>query len=181
MSPKPAPVNKAGIGAGLVLVSASFLAFLGLWEGDNQFTVYADKLANGLPTVCRGLTRHVTSTPIVVGEVWPAAKCEAEESRAVEMVQRQVLACFTVNPPQSVFNSTSSHAWNLGANRTCGSQAMKAFNAGEWAIGCRRLAYADSGRRVWSFAGGRPVRGLERRRDAEMAECLKDVPGARGA
>ena len=55
----------------LVLCAASLVAFLGDWESggkDPVLTVYADKLAGGIPTVCDGLTRHVTKTPIIVGE-----------------------------------------------------------------------------------------------------------------
>lgn len=54
---------------GLILASAGLMAFLTEWEsgGTRILTVYPDKLAAGLPTVCNGLTRHVTDTPIIVG------------------------------------------------------------------------------------------------------------------
>ena len=108
----------------LIIASAALLAFLGLWEGNSQYTVYADKLAGGLPTVCKGLTRHVTNTPIIVGEKWSAAKCEAEEIRVVTQLQTELLSCFGVQPPQSVFDAATSHAWNLGVNNTCKSSAV---------------------------------------------------------
>lgn len=187
-----APQRRAGraryfphLAGSLVLATGSLLTFLGTWEGDDQLTVYADTLAGGLPTVCRGLTRHVTSTPIVVGERWTREKCEAEEMAAVEKVQLQVAACFKVLPPQHVFEAASSHAWNLGAPATCSSQAMAAFNRGDWALGCRRLSRGDDGRVVWSFTShiGRDgkkvltfVKGLANRRAAETALCLKEHP-----
>src|SRR5690606_40837866 len=57
---------KAGAATAAALVSSGVLALfspdlqnmLSRWEGDEQNVVYADKLADGLPTVCRGLTRH---------------------------------------------------------------------------------------------------------------------------
>lgn len=165
----------------LVLGAGSLMAFLGNWEGDEQFVVYADKLAGGLPTVCRGLTRHITSTPIIVGERWSPEKCEAEESAAVEKVQIQVGNCFKVLPPQRVFEMASSHAWNLGAPATCGSGAMAAFNRGDWETGCRRLSRGDDGKVVWSFTShigldGKKVltfvKGLANRRAAETGYCL---------
>lgn len=161
----------AAVAAGLVLCSATAYEFIGRWEGKSEFTVYADKLANDLPTVCRGLTRHVTSTPIIVGEVWTPAKCEAEEKRAILQVQHELLGCFDRAPPQSVLDAATSHAWNFGSGKTCNSAAMKAWDRGEWDLGCRRLQFADDGRPVWSFAGGKFVRGLANRRAAERKMC----------
>lgn len=170
---------KAKIAAwGLVLCSPILYAFLGKWEGDSQYVVYADKLAGGLPTVCRGLTRHVTDTPIIVGERWTAEKCEREERAAIIKVQHEVAACFNRHPPQSVFDAASEHAWNFGSGATCGSAAMKAWNRGEWALGCRRMEFGDDGRRVWSYVkdgngGYRFVQGLANRREAARAMCMK--------
>ena len=170
----------------LVLAGASLMGFLGKWEGDEQFVVYPDKLAGGLPTVCRGLTRHVTSTPIIVGERWSAEKCAHEEERAVERVQLQLVVCFKILPAQDVFDAASSHAWNLGAPATCGSAAMAAFNRGDWAQGCRRISRGDDGRIVWAFVtrvdpktGQRSlvfVQGLGNRRADETRHCLLGVP-----
>ena len=61
-------------GAALLVGSPTLMTFLGTWEGEQKFQVYADKLANGLPTVCKGITRHTSPYPVVVGEVWSADK-----------------------------------------------------------------------------------------------------------
>lgn len=173
------------LGGSLVLGSAALVGFLGTWEGDAQFTVYADKLAGGLPTVCRGLTRHVTTTPIIVGERWSAEKCEREEIAAIHKVQTALGQCFKVLPPQYVFDASSSHAWNFGHPSTCGSLAMASFNRGDWATGCRRLSLSDVGRPVWSFTshidpktGAKVftfIQGLANRRQAETSFCRKGV------
>ncbi len=171
---------------GLVLASASVLAFLGLWEGEGQNKVYADKLANGLPTVCKGLTRHITDTPIIVGEAWSDEKCESEELRALEKVQRRLLSCFHAEPPQPIFDAATSHAWNFGVSATCGSAAMAAWRREQWALGCRRLQLSDADKPVWSYIktgrtlpNGKPeykfVRGLANRRGAERAMCMGGV------
>ena len=179
-----------GVGAGLVLATAGLLAFINGWEnGSPQFkdtVVYADKLAGGLPTACGGLTKHITDTPIIVGEKWPAAKCEAEMGKAVAKVQAQLLRCFKVTPPQPVFDMATAHAWNFGAPSTCGSGAMRAWNAEQWALGCRRLALDDADRPIWSYVktgrtlpNGKPemrfVQGLKNRREAEMKGCMEGV------
>ena len=56
--PKPVPSKK--FGPKLVLGATALVAFLAVWEGGKtgkgDSTVYADKLAGGIPTVCNGLT-----------------------------------------------------------------------------------------------------------------------------
>lgn len=180
---KPAGKTAAAIGAGLILASAALMAFLGRWEGDQELTVYADNLAKGLPTVCKGLTRYITTTPIVVGEKWTAEKCEAEERQAITKVQSALLRCFRRSPSQTVFDAATSHAWNVGVASTCNSGAMQAWNRGEWAIGCRRIHISDAGKPVWSYVKtGRKlangewemkfVQGLANRRQAEYRVCI---------
>jgi len=173
--------NFAKTGAALIFASASLVAFLGKWEGESQYTVYADKLAGGLPTVCRGLTKHVTDTPIIVGEVWSKSKCEAEERKAITKVQSRLIKCFKHSPSQFVFDAASSHAWNNGVANTCSSLAMQAWNSGNWELGCQRLYRSDEGRPVWSFVktgkiiNGKPeykfVQGLANRRHDEYKFC----------
>lgn len=168
--------KKAGAKGPLIIASAALIAFLGLWEGSAQYTVYADKLAGGIPTVCKGLTRHVTTVPIIVGQKWSAAKCEAEEIRVVTVLQTALVKCFTILPPQSVFDAATSHAWNLGVGSTCKSSAMASFRVGDWPMGCRRLMMADDGRLIWSYVkagtGYKFVQGLANRREAEYKACI---------
>ncbi len=169
----------------LVLASTALVGFLGQWEGQGQFVVYADKLAGGLPTVCKGLTRHVTTTPIIVGQRWSAEKCEREELAALQRVQTALAQCFKVLPPQYVFDAASSHAWNFGHPSTCASLAMQSFNRQDWDTGCRRLSLSDEGRPVWSFTTRTDpktgekivtfVQGLANRRKAETSFCRQGV------
>jgi lysozyme len=174
--------KKAKTGGALVFASAGLIAFLGIWEGNDQYTVYADKLAGGLPTVCRGITKHITKTPVIVGEVWAPEKCDAEESAAVVAVQTKLIKCFTATPPQRVFDAATSHAWNNGVSATCGSLAMQSWRSGDWSTGCRRIYLSDAGKAVWSYVktgriiDGKPeykfVHGLANRRQAEYNYCM---------
>lgn len=177
----------AALGGFVTLLSPMLLGHLEKWESGPKrvLTVYADKLAGGIPTVCNGLTRHVTKTPIVVGQRWTDEKCLAEELAALERVQRAVLACFTRLPPPSVLNMASSHAWNFGYPSTCGSGAMTAWNRGEWEKGCQRISRGDDGRLVWSFVSTTNARtgvktytfvqGLANRRADEAEKCTEDL------
>lgn len=168
----------AAVGAGLILASVALMDTVGRWESGARrvLTVYADKLAGGLPTVCHGLTKHVTDTPIIVGERWTDEKCEAEERRAmINVVQIPLMRCLPANTPQSVFDALSSHAWNVGVSRTCGSVAAQYARRGDFRTACERIAHSAAGKPVWSSAGGRFVRGLYFRRLDEVKLCLRDV------
>jgi len=180
---QPKVVWVAALGGFVTLLSPALIDHLQKWESGNSraLVVYEDKLASNIPTVCNGLTRHVTRTPVVVGERWTEAKCIAEEAAAIERVQRALLPCFKRLPPPIVLDMASSHAWNLGASATCGSGAMQAWNRGEWERGCQRISRGDDGRVVWSFTShidprtGQKVytfrQGLANRRGEETAKC----------
>ncbi len=175
-------------GGVVVATSATVGAILAKWEpARDPGLVYADKLASDLPTVCKGITRHVTTTPVVVGERWSPEQCAREEGAAIEALQLRLARCFTRLPPQSVFDMATSHAWNNGVGNTCASQAMAAWNAGDWALGCRRLGLSDTGKPVWSYVrtgrvlpDGKPemrfVQGLANRRADETRQCLEGLP-----
>lgn len=168
--------------AGAVLQAASpeLIQHLTKWEsgGKRVLVVYADKLAGSTPTVCNGLTKAVTKTPIIVGQRWTEETCIAEERAAVFKVQTQLAPCFHRPPPQSVFDMATSHAWNFGVSATCGSGAMAAWNRGDWKLGCARMARGDDGRLVWSYvctpSGCTFIQGLANRRADEAGICWPD-------
>ena len=170
--------HKIAIGA-LMLASSTFTAFLGKWEGNGQNLVYADPLARGLPTVCKGITRYTSPVPVVVGDYWSDARCAEVESLVVSKGQLALADCLTNQAiEQNTFDALSSHSHNVGTPNTCASRAVGLINAGRIAEGCRALAYAPDGSPVWSYvtlANGRKqfVQGLHNRRIAEMELCLK--------
>lgn len=96
----------------LIVGSVGLMAFLATWEGggEKDSIVYADKLAQGLPTVCHGLTKYSATVPVIVGEKWPAAKCVEQETAAVSRLQIKLADCFKILPPQIVFDMATSHA-----------------------------------------------------------------------
>ncbi|WJV21659.1 MULTISPECIES: lysozyme [Pseudomonas] len=164
----------------LALASAPLVVFLGTWEGHGQNIVYADKLARGLPTVCKGITRYTSPDPVVIGDYWSDARCAEVEQLVIRKTQLQLADCIT-NPKvsQNTFDALTSHGHNNGAPRTCASRAVALINAGRIVEGCKALAWAPDGKTpVWAFitdAQGRKrfVQGLHNRRLAEMELCLK--------
>ncbi|MFV0925430.1 lysozyme [Pseudomonas palmensis] len=171
--------HKIATGA-LVLGSSTLMAFLGAWEGNGQNTVYADKLARGLPTVCKGITRYTSPYPLVVGDYWSDARCAEVEQLVVRKGQLQIADCITnQDVGQYTFDALSSHGHNFGNPSTCASRAVALINAGRIAEGCKALAWAPDGKTpVWAYvtdAQGRKtfVRGLHKRRLAEAELCAR--------
>lgn len=165
----------------LVLASAATVGMLNKWEPakgkpDAHLFVYADKLAQGLPTVCSGITKHVATIPVIVGDKWTPEMCLEQETQALEKIQGTLVKCFKTLPPQSTFDAATSHAWNFGAGKTCSSQAMKQWNAGNFKLGCTLIASTYDGKPNWSFSDGKFVQGLQNRRQDEVKLCLRDVP-----
>lgn len=177
-------------GSKLVLGSVAAVALIAALEGGRQLdgssVAYADKLAGGRPTVCEGLTSAMTRTPIIVGERWSRAKCDAEVGAAVIRLQLKLEQCFVLAPPQTVFDAATSFAWNIGAASACASVAMQNWRRGNWLAGCERMARDITGKRVWSYVktgkilpNGKPeyrfILGIANRRDKEVAYCMKGV------
>lgn len=165
------------LGGSLLLSTPAVQDTIQKWESGRKrvLVVYADKLAGGLPTVCNGLTRHVTTTPIIVGQVWTTEKCEIHEAAVTQTIQRELVKCFLRLPYQSVFDAASSFAWNVGVRAVCNSGSMKLWNGGQWTLGCTRIAYTPSYRPNWSNANGKFYPGLHNRRKDEMALCLSGI------
>lgn len=164
----------------IALVSASLLGFLGRWEGEGQNVVYADKLARGLPTVCKGITHHTSPYPVVIGDFWSDARCDEVEQLVIENNQLQLADCITNQQVgQNTFDALSSHAHNFGVPTTCASRAVSLINAGRIAEGCKAMAWAPDGKTpVWAFVtdaqGGKQfVPGLHARRVAEAELCTR--------
>src|SRR3546814_18118347 len=67
----------------LALASPALMNFLGKWEGEGQNTVYPDRLADNLPTVCKGITKHTSPYPVVMGDYCSDARCAAVDKMVV--------------------------------------------------------------------------------------------------
>ncbi|RIQ11209.1 lysozyme, partial [Bordetella avium] len=68
----------------------------------------------------------------------------------------------------SVRVALASFVYNVGPGAYGGSTLTRKLRAGDLAGACRELPR-------WVYAGGNKLRGLERRRDAEMRICLSDL------
>lgn len=62
-----------------------------------------------------------------------------------------------------------SFAYNAGGANYNRSSMSRLFSQGRWVSACNALS-------KWTFAGGRRVRGLVNRREAERKMCLTGIP-----
>lgn len=167
-------------GSAVILASAGYLGFLHQWEdgGKTQHTVYADRLAGGLPTGCGGVTKHTSPYPVVVGDIWSQARCDEVAVLVATKTQLRLADCLTGRVTQNAFDALSSHSHNFGVGATCASRAVGLINAGRLAEGCWSLSQREDGTPNWSYirqpdGSDRFVQGLLNRRRAETALCLK--------
>jgi len=171
---KPASLLRKGpIPAVLLAALTSPLAYSTLtqWEG-NILHVYADNLANGIPTFCAGRT----DPNALIGAKLTSDECEVVNKWTLLEYGYAVLDCTSWNyltGPRLI--GLTIFAVNVGKKGACGSQAVQNINAGRIAEGCNLIAYTPTGKPNWSYANGVFVQGLQNRRKAERELCLGNV------
>ena len=105
----------------------------------------------------KGVTKDSKPVTISQGEANLAADLKEFEDAVNSLVKVPLLQC--------QFDALVSFAFNLGANALAGSTLLKNLNAGDY------KGAADQFLR-WNKAGGKVLRGLEKRRAAERSMFL---------
>lgn len=171
----PQPPSKKVIAAGvgsLVIASVALIGDLKMWEG-SPTTVYADKLAYGIPTVCAG---H-TDWSLVPGHSYTRADCDKIDAQTAADYGKAVIACVgETNLDQNMLDAMTLFAINVGKHAACESRAAQLMRAGKYEAGCNAISHGPNGQRVWVTSGGKFRQGLANRRDFETALCLKPSP-----
>lgn len=159
LSPKAAKATTAGLLTGAVIAGA--MALIQPWEG-TKLDPYRDIV--GIWTVCTGETRvemRRYTRPECDGMLSAAIRDDygAGVLKAVPALQHQ--------PHQLI--ASISLAYNIGVKGFAGSTVARRFNSGNWRAGCDAFL-------MWNKAGGKVVRGLTNRREAERKVCLTGLP-----
>jgi lysozyme len=145
--------------AGALLAAAGTAAFIGPWEG-RRLTAYRDVV--NVWTVCEGVTGPAAQP----GRTYTEAECDALTTDAVAKHLRGIATCIHVPLKENEWVAVGSWAYNVGVSAACGSTLVRKINAGDgpykW---CQQLLR-------WDRAGGKKVRGLTRRRQAEYKVCI---------
>ncbi|CAI1628964.1 lysozyme [Serratia entomophila] len=84
----------------------------------------------------------------------------------VYRVERAIGRCMPVTMPQPVYDAVVSFSFNVGVTAACDSTLAGFIQRQDWRSACLQLPR-------WVYVNGVKSKGLERRRAAEMAYCLK--------
>ena len=123
---------------------------------------YHDKLAHGLPTVCYGMTS--SDRPVKMTDVYTPEQCKIFLEEDLPKYWAQVFPCIHVATSDHEKAAFTDAAYNVGSKAICKSTAVRLLNAGDHRGGCQALSKFD-------MASGQIVKGLVRRRSAEIAVC----------
>lgn len=160
MPPQPDPPKQSktpALIAAAVLIAAPLTA---AYEGLRTHP-YHDP-GDGRLTVCYGETERAMRT-------YTRDECAVLLSARLQRDYAPgVLKCVpAIDTRRDAFAASIDAAYNSGIGGFCRSRMALAFNAGQWRHGC-------DGFLGWrATANGHVLRGLERRREAERALCLK--------
>lgn len=143
--------------AALVL-SASVLVGIALNEGyrDDAYI----PIPGDVPTIGYGSTDGVK-----LGQKTTPDRALIRLLSDADKYAQGVKSCVKVPLYQHEFDSFVSLAYNVGTGAFCGSTLTKMVNAGQYTEACKQILR-------WNRAGGRVVRGLTVRREAEYKTCI---------
>lgn len=134
-----------------------------------RLSAYLDPV--GIPTIGYGLTTGALPG-VVVQMGMTITQREADEylERTLARFADQIWPAFSRYPQPHQFGAMVSLAYNIGTGAFKKSTALKRFNAGDTAGTTEAMLW-------WNKAGGKVLRGLVRRREAEVALFLGEPDG----
>ncbi|EBR1541966.1 lysozyme [Salmonella enterica] len=144
-------------GAGAVAIAAAMLGGHDGLEG-RRYIPYRD--VAGVLTICDG---H-TGKDIIPGKRYTDAECDALLNQDLARVKAQIDPLIKVSIPESERAAFYSFAYNVGTGAFARSTLLKKLNAGDHAGACNEL-------KRWTYAGGKPWKGLVTRREIEREVC----------
>ncbi len=122
----------------------------------------------GVVTIGYGYTNRAGFGPgVKMGDVWSEAQADEMLDAGLSRCADQVLALLTRAPTDNQFGAMVSLAYNIGLGAFSKSTCLKRFNAGDIEGAAEALTWFNK-------AGGKVLRGLVRRREAEADLFLKD-------
>jgi lysozyme len=155
-----------------VTVNKATLDLMKEFEG-LRLEAYPDPGTGGEPiTIGYGTTARA-GVGIVPRLGMKITKLEAEEyfRRALGKFEAQIRPMIKAPINDNEFGAFMSLAYNIGPGAFARSSALRKFNAGDKAGAANAIL-------LWNKAGGKVMRGLQRRREAERKLFLTPVAGA---
>lgn len=142
-------------------LSAAALVGIALNEGYSDTAIIPVK--GDVPTIGFGTTAGVK-----VGDRITPPKALARTLSDVQHNEGAIKHCVRVPLHQYEYDAYVDLAYNIGAGAFCGSTLVKKLNTEDYQGACREILR-------WDRAGGRVLRGLTVRRQAEYKQCMGEV------
>lgn len=153
--------GKIAVTAAAAIIALSAGLLVKPWEGVS-LEPYTDIV--GVRTVCYGQTGPAASRS------YTQAECDAMLSSELGQYLAELDACIDKPLRRHEWAALLSWAYNVGTAAACKSTLVRKVNAGAGpAEFCPELLR-------WNRAGGKTVRGLTRRREAEFRVCMGYEP-----
>ena len=151
-------------------ISDAALELIKEFEG-LRLKAYRDPV--GIVTIGYGYTNGAGYGPgVQMGDTWTAQQAEDMLREGVMRFANNIQRHFTIKPNPDQFGAFVSLAYNIGWQSFVKSTALKRWNAGDVKGSAEAVTW-------WNKAGGKVLRGLVRRREAEAALILAEPPVGR--
>jgi lysozyme len=137
-------------------LSATALVGIATWEGYSG-NAYQDIV--GVWTIGFGTTEKVKA-----GQTIDPVKALQRKLTDINKFEGSLKQCVKVPLAQHEYDAYLSLAYNIGPTAFCNSTLVRKLNAEDYAGACKEILR-------WRFAGGKEVRGLKLRREAEYKQC----------
>ena len=155
------PKQRAAI-AGLAL-AASTLVGLALHEGYTDRAVIP--VPGDVPTKGFGTTRNADGSPVKMQDTTTPQRALVDLLRDANKFEAAVKRCAPVPMFAHEYSAWVKFTYNVGEGAFCSSTAARKLNALDYPGACAEMLR-------WDKVGGRTVRGLTIRRQAEYRECM---------
>jgi lysozyme len=137
-------------------LSATALVGIATWEGYSG-NAYQDIV--GVWTIGFGTTEKVKQ-----GQTIDPVKALQRKLTDINKFEGSLKQCVTVPLHQYEYDAYLSLAYNIGPTAFCNSTLVRKLNAEDYAGACKEILR-------WNRAGGKVVKGLDNRRQAEYKQC----------
>lgn len=148
--------------ASSLVVGVGGIGIIKEFEGKRN-KAYLD--AVGVPTICYGSTSGVK-----LGQYKTDDECEILVNKEINKFGQEVATLIKVPVSQQQYDAVVSLAYNVGTTNLRKSTLLRKLNAGDYCGSAKEF-------NKWVYAGGKKLKGLERRRLAEQQMFILGTKG----
>lgn len=151
-----------GAAGAVTAIGLMAIGFVGNWEG---LRLYAYQDVIGVWTACYGETKDIKA-----GQKFTKEQCDIMFIQSLAEHEAGMRNCMMAPDaiPARTYVAYLSFTYNVGVGAYCRSTLAKLVNARAYERACDELL-------KWTRAGGKVVKGLVNRRNAERRLCLEGL------